>query len=56
MKMLDTQSPTNCYVRLICSLLLRCNYGHVPYGMVSEIWQMVDVERAGTLHEDGLMV
>jgi hypothetical protein len=24
--------------------------------MVSEIWQMVDLERAGALDEDGLMV
>ena len=41
-----------------CALLLRCNYGHVPYEMVSEIWQMVQVylERTGTLDEDGLMV
>lgn len=43
-------------MRLMCALLLRCNYGHVPYGMVSEIWQMVDLEHTGTLDEDGLMV
>ena len=45
-------------MRFICALLLRCNYGHVPYEMVSEIWQMVqvDLERTGTLDEDGLMV
>ena len=53
---LDLDRTGKMRIEDFCALLLRCNYGHVPYGMVSEIWQMVDVDRAGTLDEDGLMV
>jgi len=29
----------------LCCILVRCNYGHVPYGMLAEVWRLVD--RAG---------
>jgi len=38
----------------LCCLLVRCNYGHLPYGSLAEVWRLADRPGAGTLGPEEL--